>query len=208
MSLNYEQRYFDKKIRFVVGCDEAGRGPLAGPVVASAVILPYGYQNDLINDSKQMTDKTRRQAFIEIQENAIAIGVGIVSPEEIDKINIYQASRLAMEIALRAIKHPYSVILTDCMPLVGHDVPVDAIVHGDAKAQCIAAASIIAKVTRDDIMIALDKQYPVYGFAKHKGYPTKQHIAALTIHGPIPGLYRYTYGPVRLVVNQDLLLFK
>jgi len=207
MSLDYENQYYSDQVRFIAGCDEAGRGPLAGPVVAAAVILPEGYSNPLINDSKKMTDKKRREAFVQIQKDAIAFGVAVISPQEIDKINIYEASRLGMMQALEQMNHHFDMVVTDCMPLPKIHVPVDAIVKGDAKAQCIAAASILAKVTRDDLMLKLDQQYPEYLFAKHKGYPTKEHIELVKKHGIIPGIYRLTYAPIREIMNRDLRLF-
>ncbi len=207
MSLDYEKQYYSKTIRCIAGCDEAGRGPLAGPVVAAAVIFPEDYTNPLIDDSKKLTDKKRREAFAQIQKDALAIGVSILSPEVIDQVNIYQASRLGMLEALEDMKHPFDMVLTDCMPLPSLKVPVDAIVKGDAKALCIAAASIIAKVTRDDIMLELDAQYPQYLFRKHKGYPTKEHLRLLEIHGIIPGVYRKSYAPVKDLLNKDLRLF-
>jgi len=207
MSLDYENQYYSDHIRFIAGCDEAGRGPLAGPVVAAAVILPEGYSNPLINDSKKLTDKKRREVFVQIQKDAIAFGVAVISPQEIDKINIYEASRLGMMQALEQMNHRFDMVVTDCMPLPKISVPVDAIVKGDAKAQCIAAASILAKVTRDDLMLKLDQQYPEYLFGKHKGYPTKEHIELVKKHGIIPGIYRLTYAPIREILNQDLRLF-
>jgi ribonuclease HII len=205
--LNYERAYFDQGYRLIVGCDEAGRGPLAGPVVAAAVILPMEYQNDLIDDSKKLTEKKRKQLFEEIQRHAIAWGIGIVDAEEIDRINIYQASRLAMNLAIQNMCHDYELILTDAMPLPGHEKPVIDIIKGDAKAMCIAAASILAKVTRDEMMDKLDEMYPQYGFKKNKGYGTKEHLDALESYGPIKGVHRYTYSPVAKANIKQLSLF-
>ena len=205
--LDYEQKYYSDEIQYIVGCDEAGRGPLAGPVVAAAVILPKDYENEMINDSKKLTDKKRRELFEEIQKNAIAFGIGIVSPEEIDNINIYQASRLAMNIAIKNMSHKFDMILTDYMPLFGYECEVEPIAKGDAKAMCIAAASIIAKVTRDNLMIELDKLYPQYGFKNHMGYGTREHLDALEVYGPIKGVHRFSYAPVLKKDSKQLTLF-
>ncbi len=205
--LTYEKEFFEQGYHLIVGCDEAGRGPLAGPVVAAACILPSDYHNEDINDSKKLTDKKRRALLDEIENHAIAFGIGIVSAEKIDEINIYQASRLAMNMAIENMAHQFDLVLTDAMPLFGYDVPVIDIIKGDAKAQCIAAASIIAKVTRDEMMEALDELYPQYGFKHHKGYGTKEHLLALDKYGPIPGIHRYTYGPVQRAMNEQLSLF-
>lgn len=187
--LTYEKEFFEQGYHLIVGCDEAGRGPLAGPVVAAACILPSDYHNEDINDSKKLTDKKRRALLDEIENHAIAFGIGIVSAEKIDEINIYQASRLAMNMAIENMAHQFDLVLTDAMPLFGYDVPVIDIIKGDAKAQCIAAASIIAKVTRDEMMESLDELYPQYGFKHHKGYGTKEHLLALDKYGPIPGIH-------------------
>lgn len=204
--LDYEQQYYSKDIQYIVGCDEAGRGCLLGPVVAGAVILPKDFKCDLINDSKQLSEKQREEAYKIIKSNAIAWAVAEVSPEEIDQINIYNASRKAMELAMAKLNHKYDMILTDAMKMQT-DLPFEAIIHGDAKAMCIAAASIMAKVTRDHICYELDKQYPEYQIAKHKGYGTKLHIELLKQHGPIKGLYRYTYGPVKNLLIKKVTLF-
>ncbi|MDY0345999.1 MAG: ribonuclease HII, partial [Bacilli bacterium] len=165
-------------------------------VVACAVVLPRTYLNNEVNDSKKLSDKKRRKLFQDILANCLSYGVGIVSPETIDEINIYHASKLAMKIALQKLKVPVDCIMTDAMPLQGYDVPVYDIISGDAKVRAIAAASIIAKVIRDDIMIDLHNQHPEYGFVTNKGYPTKMHCEALHVYGPLKGIHRYTYGPV------------
>ncbi len=205
--LTYERAYFDQGYRLIVGCDEAGRGPLAGPVVAAACILPMEYQNEDIDDSKKLSAKKRLRLFEEIQNHAIAWGVGIVDAETIDRINIYQASRMAMNLAIEHLEHDFEIILTDAMPLEGYKQPVIDIIKGDAKAMCIASASIIAKVTRDQIMEELDLLYPQYGFAHHKGYGTKEHLLALEKYGPLPGIHRYTYGPVLKATQTQISLF-
>ena len=206
MSLDYERALYKKGYKFIAGCDEAGRGPLAGPVVAAAVIFDKNYHNDEIDDSKKLSDKKRRKLFQEINENAIAYEITIISPEKIDEINIYEASRLAMFESVKRLQVKPDYILTDAMPLKNITIPQENIIKGDAKALSIAAASILAKVTRDDIMIELDRQYPQYGFAKHKGYPTKEHLSALQQYGAIEGVYRYSYGPVK-ELQQKIPLF-
>lgn len=205
--LDYEKKYYSKDIVFIAGCDEAGRGPLAGPVVAAAVIMPSDFQNEEVNDSKKLTDKKRRKLFEIIKENAIAYAVAIIDADTIDKINIYEASRLGMETALRNLNHKYDMVLTDYMPLLHEQVNVEAIAKGDAKSFNIACASILAKVTRDDLMIELDKKYPEYGFKKHKGYGTKQHLEALEKYGAIPHIHRQTYAPVSNLKCEQLTLF-
>ncbi len=206
MSLDYERALYKKGYTYIAGCDEAGRGPLAGPVVAAAVIFDKNYRNDEIDDSKKLSDKKRRKLFQEIKENAIAYEITIISPKKIDEINIYEASRLAMFESVKRLQVKPDYILTDAMPLKNITIPQENIIKGDAKALSIAAASILAKVTRDDIMIELDRTYPQYGFAKHKGYPTKEHLSALQKYGPIEGVYRYSYGPVK-ELHQKIPLF-
>lgn len=204
--LDYEQQYYSKDIKYIVGCDEAGRGCLLGPVVAGAVILPKDFKCDLINDSKQLTEAQREEAYKIIKENAIAWAVAEVSAEEIDQINIYNASRKAMELAMAKLDHKFDMILTDAMKMKT-DLPFEAIIHGDAKAMCIAAASIMAKVTRDHICYELDKKYPNYQISKHKGYGTKLHLELLKQYGPVKGLYRYSYGPVKELFVEKISLF-
>ena len=198
--------YYSKEIKYIAGCDEAGRGCLLGPVVAGAVILPKDFKCDLINDSKQLTEKQREEAYQIIKDNAISWAVAEVSPEEIDEINIYNASKKAMMLALSKLDHPYDMVLTDAMKLP-IDLPFEAIIKGDAKAMCIAAASIMAKVTRDHICYELDKKYPQYEIAKHKGYGTKLHLEKLKEFGPIKGLYRYSYAPVKELFIEKITLF-
>lgn len=205
--LTYERAYIEQGYQLIVGCDEAGRGPLAGPVVAAACILPLDYANERIDDSKKLTEKKRKELFIEIQEHAVAYGIGIVDAPTIDEINIYQASRLAMNLAIQHMEHEFDLVLTDAMPLFGYEQPVIDIIKGDAKAQCIAAASILAKVTRDEMMNELAKIYPQYGFEHHKGYGTKEHLEALEKYGPIEGIHRFTYGPVARTLEKQLSLF-
>lgn len=205
--LDYEKNYYDENVKYIAGCDEAGRGPLAGPVVCAAAIMPKDYHNEYVNDSKQLSDKKRRELFEIIKKEAIAYAIVEVSADEIDEINIYEASRIGMECALRKLNHSYDMVLTDCMPLFHESVPVEPIVKGDAKSFNIACASILAKVYRDDLLIELDKKYPEYGFAKHKGYGTKLHLEALEKHGPIAHVHRQTYAPIKKFKQKQLTLF-
>ena len=207
MALDFEQKYYQDGITSIVGLDEAGRGCLFGSVVAGAVILPKDFYHPLINDSKQLTEKQREEAYKVIEEHAIAWAVGSCSPEEIDEMNILNASREAMMRALRQIKAPYELILTDCMKLYNVDKPVVDIVHGDALALSVAAASIMAKVTRDHICYELEKKYPNYKIGTHKGYGTKLHLEELNIYGPVKGLHRYSYRPVKDCLIKKVKLF-
>ena len=207
MALDYEQQYYSKDIKLIVGCDEAGRGCLLGDVFAGAVILPKDFSCDLINDSKQLSEKQREEAFKIIKENAIAWGVGRCTAEEIDEINILNASRLAMERAIENMNHKFDMIITDAVKMKKFDCPKEALIHGDALALCVAAASIIAKVSRDHYCYELDKEYPEYQIAKHKGYGTKIHLEALDKYGPKKGLHRFTYAPVKKRMVQKILLF-
>ncbi len=199
----YEEELISKGIKYIGGTDEAGRGPLYGPVVAACVVLPLNYQNDEINDSKKLTEKKREKLFDVIKEDALSIGIGIVDAEKIDEINIYEASKLAMIKAYNEAKKNLKIehLLTDAMEL-DIDIPVTKIIKGDAKSITIAAASIIAKVTRDRMLKEIDLKYPMYGFAKHKGYPTKAHLEAIKKYGLIDG-YRKTYGPVKEVLDES-----
>ena len=207
MALDFEKQFYSKKIKLIVGCDEAGRGCLLGPVYAGAVILPKNFSHELINDSKQLSEKKREEAYKIITENAIAWGVGYCTPEEIDEINILNASRLAMERAIENMNHDYDLIITDCMKMPKAKVEVIDLVHGDAKAQCVAAASIIAKVSRDHVCYELDKKYPQYNIRKNKGYGTKDHIEALKRFGPIKGLHRFSYAPIKALFIEKISLF-
>mgnify|MGYP003294327695 CR=1 FL=1 len=208
MSLNYQEQFYSKKIKVIVGVDEAGRGPLAGPVVAAACILARAYINKEINDSKQLSEKKREELFEIIKKDAISYGVGVVSAEEIDKMNIYEATKKAMKLAIADLKVKFDLILTDAMPLSGYDIEVVPIIKGDAKALPIAAASIIAKVTRDHMMLELAKKYPEYAFDEHKGYGTKKHMDAIKKYGPIKGVHRFSYKPVTKAALQEMNLFE
>jgi len=198
----YENELFKEGIDLIGGVDEVGRGPLIGNVVAACCVLPKDFKLDGLNDSKKLSEKKRDEYYNYIIENCIAYGIGKVSPEEIDEINIYEASRKAMMIAINEVKKQISLehVLVDAMPLPDLDIPHTPIIKGDSKSISIAAASVIAKVVRDREMYELDEKYPMYGFNKHKGYPTKKHIEAINTYGLIEG-YRKSYGPVKEVLN-------
>ena len=199
---SYEKELFKDGIEFIGGVDEVGRGPLIGNVVAACCVLPKDFKLEGLNDSKKLTEKKRDEYYNYIIENCIAYGIGKVSPGEIDKINIYEASRKAMMKAIEKVRKQINLehVLVDAMPLPNLDIPHTPIIKGDAKSISIAAASVIAKVTRDREMYELDKKYPLYGFKNHKGYPTKKHIEAINTYGLIDG-YRKSYGPVKNVIG-------
>ena len=176
----------------ICGVDEAGRGPLAGPVCAAAVILPEHLELPGLNDSKKLSDKKRRELFPLIKEQAIAYGIGLASEKEIDEINILQATYLAMERAIAQLEGKADLALIDGNRAKDFGLPVKTVVKGDSLSASIAAASILAKVTRDDMMEAYAEEYPGYGFEIHKGYGTKAHYAALTEKGPSP-IHRMTF---------------
>ena len=188
----YENAKYAEGYKFVCGTDEAGRGPLCGPVVAAAVILPRDVEIEGLNDSKKLTEKKREKLFDEICEKAVAYAIAEASPAEIDEINILNASMLAMKRAIEAlpIKADFALIDGNCSR--GFDIPTETVVKGDAKCSSIAAASILAKVTRDRGCLELDAKYPQYGIAKHKGYPTKDHMDAVRKYGPAP-IYRISF---------------
>lgn len=198
---SYENDLHSKGYKYIAGCDEAGRGPLYGPVVAACCVLPDDFKLEGLTDSKQLTEKKRDKYIDYIKENAIAYGIGIVGPKEIDEINIYEASRKAMVLAFKEVEKKLKVdyLITDAMP-IELNIPVLPIIKGDAKSITIAAASVIAKVTRDSMMYEDDLKYPMYGFKKHKGYPTKMHLEAISKYGLIDG-YRKTYGPVKKILE-------
>ena len=182
----FDLRKRSESIRIICGTDEAGRGPLAGPVAAGACILPEGYVPEGLDDSKKLTEKKREALYAQITENALAWGIGLASAAEIDEINILNASLLAMRRAIAAIGATPDLVLVDGSVNRGFDIRSEAVIGGDAKSPSIAAASILAKVTRDRIMAELDGKYPEYGFAKHKGYPTPAHKLAVYEFGPCP----------------------
>ena len=181
-----ENSLYSETVQLICGVDEAGRGPLAGPVCAAAVILPRDLQIPGLTDSKKLTDKKRRELFPVIQEQAVAYGIGLASEQEIDEINILQATFLAMRRALDQLSVRPDLALIDGNRETDFGLPVKTVVKGDSLSANIAAASILAKVTRDNIMIQMSEQYPEYGFEIHKGYGTKAHYAALMEHGASP----------------------
>ena len=187
-----EDGCFAEGYSVVCGVDEAGRGPLAGPVCAAAVILPPHLEIPGLNDSKKLTDKRRRELMPVIKEQALAYGIAFATHEEIDRINILQATYLAMERALAQLNIKPDIALIDGNRAKDFGLPVKTVVHGDSLSASIAAASVLAKVTRDDLMLAMAEGYPQYGFEIHKGYGTKAHYEALTAHGPSP-IHRMTF---------------
>ena len=202
-TLEEEMALFEQGYSFIAGLDEAGRGCLAGPVVAAAVILPLSNETEDIlerfkgvNDSKQLTMQARERLYDQIMHNALAVGVGIGSVEIIDERNILQATKYAMRSALDQLSPAPQALLLDAILLPGLNVPQKSLIKGDARCLSIAAASIIAKVTRDRLMIALHKEYPHYGFDQHKGYGTPIHLAALRNHGATSH-HRRSFAPVR-----------
>ncbi len=199
----YEKELYDKGVNFIAGVDEVGRGPLNGPVVSACVVLPKDFIPEGLNDSKKLTEKQRNKFYDIIKENALGIGIGIVEADEIDKINIYEAAKKSMILAINNCNHKIDHVLIDAMKLE-LNVPSTSIIKGDAKSISIAAASVIAKVTRDNMMYELDKKYPMYGYKNHKGYPTKKHIEAINKYGLIDG-YRKTYGPVKDYIEKKNL---
>lgn len=180
-----EKKYYDT-CDLICGIDEAGRGPLAGPVVAGAVILPKNHKIPYLNDSKQLSEKKREELYDIIYEQALAVGVGIASPERIDTINILQATYEAMRMAIEQLGVKPQILLNDAVIIPEVSIPQEKIIHGDAKSLSIAAASVVAKVTRDRMMKGYHELFPEYGFEKHKGYGSKEHIEALKAYGPCP----------------------
>lgn len=187
-----EQSFFEKGYEVICGVDEAGRGPLAGPVCAAAVILPANIDIPGLDDSKKLSDKRRRELFPVIKEKAIAYGIAFADHGEIDEINILQATYLAMERAISMLEVKPQLAIVDGNRAKDFGIPVETVVHGDSLSASIAAASVLAKVTRDDYMLEMAKAYPAYGFDVHKGYGTKAHYAALTEHGPC-AIHRTTF---------------
>jgi ribonuclease HII len=194
----FETEAKNSGFRTIAGIDEAGRGPLAGPVVSAAVILPDNFECSGITDSKKLSEKKREALFPIIQEKALAVGVGIADHEEIDRINILQASLLSMKRAVDDLGVSPDYLLVDGKFTIDSLLPQEAVIKGDSRSISIAAASIIAKVTRDRIMAELSAQYPQYDFHRHKGYPTKAHKAAIITHGPCP-VHRKSFRGVRQV---------
>ena len=187
-----EQSFFAQNFKVICGVDEAGRGPLAGPVCAAAVILPPNAEIPGLNDSKKLSDKRRRELFPVIKEKAIAYGIAFADHKEIDEINILQATYLAMERAMAQLSVKPNLALIDGNRTKDFGIPVETVVHGDSLSASIAAASVLAKVTRDDYMLQMAEEYPGYGFEIHKGYGTKAHYAALAERGPCQ-IHRMTF---------------
>lgn len=179
-----EDGFYEKGMKLICGVDEAGRGPLAGPVCAAAVILPEHLEIPGLNDSKKLSDKRRRELLPIIEEQAIAYGIAFASEQEIDEINILQATFLAMRRALEELAVQPDLVLVDGNRAPNVELPVETVIHGDGLSANIAAASVLAKVTRDDLMVKLAGEYPQYGFEIHKGYGTKAHYQALETYGP------------------------
>lgn len=203
MSLyNFENELYQKGIKYIAGCDEVGRGPLAGPVVCAAVILDPKNTIEGLNDSKKLSENKRRKLSQEIKEKALAYYITYIEPALVDQINVYQSSKSGMIEAVRKLQIKPEHVLSDAMPLTELGIPFTSIIKGDSKSASIAAASIIAKVSRDKYMVDMAKRYPNYGFDMHKGYPTKKHIDALNKFG-VTEIHRKTYKPVYDLLNKQ-----
>lgn len=198
--LEYENNLYNEGVTLIAGVDEVGRGPLIGPVVACACILPVNFYHKDIKDSKKLSEKKREEMYKIIKENAISIGLGIVSEKVIDEVNIYEATKIAMKEAIKNLNITPEHVLIDAMKLESN-IPSTSIIKGDAKSESIAAASIIAKVTRDHMLDEMDKEYPMYDLKNNKGYGTKKHLEALKTHGPCK-YHRVSYSPVRNALNE------
>lgn len=199
----YERELISKGYKLIAGIDEVGRGPLVGPVVAACVILPINFKLDGLTDSKKLSEKKRNLYDKIIKENCLAYGIGEIPASKIDEVNIYEATKLAMKMALDNLNIKPDHILIDAMH-IDTSIKATSIIKGDFKSLSIAAASVIAKVYRDNLMYELDKKYPYYNFKKNKGYPTKEHVNALYEHGKL-SCHRKTFNPVSLIdkVNED-----
>lgn len=199
----FENELYEKGITHIAGVDEVGRGPLIGPVVAACVVLPKNFKLEGLNDSKQLSEKKRNEFYKYIIENSLTYGVGIIEPKIIDEVNIYEATKLAMKQAINKAQEKVNIehVLIDAMPLE-LEIESTSIIKGDAKSISIAAASVIAKVTRDKMMYDLDTKYPQYGFKSHKGYPTKKHVEAIYKYGLIEG-YRKTFNPIKKIIEGE-----
>lgn len=204
--LQYENEADQKGYHYIIGLDEAGRGPMAGPLVVGGVIFPKGFYDERINDSKKLTEKKREALYDFIIEKALAYDIEVISVEEVDKLNVYEASRTGMRRIIERIGVKPDFALTDAMPLGDDAIDHLSIIKGDAKSMSIGGASILAKVTRDRIMKEYAKIYPEYGFEKHKGYVTKAHKEALAKYGICP-IHRRSFKPVQDVLHQQLSLF-
>jgi ribonuclease HII len=204
--LHYELELKSAGYHIICGVDEVGRGPLAGPVCAAAVVLPEGYQHAVLNDSKKLSERQRETLYEELAADpAVRWQVALLEPEEIDHMNILEASREAMRRAVRGLGIAVDAALIDGLPVPQFPVHQLSLVKGDALSLSIAAASVMAKVTRDRLMLELAEEYPGYGFEIHKGYPTPQHLAALLTHGPC-AIHRRSFAPVRASKKEFVLL--
>ena len=201
--LAFEREYWRQGIRNVAGVDEAGRGPLAGPLVVAAVILPANVFISGLNDSKQLSAKVRERLYDEVCQKAISIVINIVSVAEIDQYNIYQATKLSMEKVVAHLNPKPAVTLIDAMPVHAEDMKIVSLIHGDALSASIAAASVIAKVTRDRIMLDLDKEYPEYDFVSNKGYGSQKHMEAIKKYGATLW-HRRSYEPIKSLAAELL----
>lgn len=196
----YEKELQKQGITLIAGVDEVGRGPLVGPVVAACCILPEKFNLEGLTDSKKLNEKKRDYFYEEIKKQAISYGIGIIDEKKIDEVNIYEATKLAMIEAIKNMDIKPEHILIDAMPLE-LDIPTTSIIKGDLKSITISAASVLAKVTRDRMLLELDKKYPMYDFKNNKGYPTKKHLAALSKYGIIAE-HRKSYGPVKKYLDE------
>lgn len=201
----FEEELYDVGAHNICGVDEAGRGPLAGPVVVAACILPPFLRIEGINDSKQLSKKKREELYKTIVKNALAYNIVFVSADEVDELNIYQATKKGMLEAIRGLEIKPDHCLIDAMPLGELEIPHTSIIHGDARCASVAAASILAKVTRDNYMEKMDIKYPNYGFKKHKGYGTKAHLEAIEKYGPCK-IHRKTYSPISKYYSKQMSL--
>lgn len=197
----YENELKKQGYKYIVGTDEVGRGPMAGPLVVACVILPDDEIIEGLNDSKKLTEKKREELSKIIKEKAIEYQIQYMSVEEVDELNVYEASRQAMIKCIRKLKHKVDYVLSDAMPL-DFEYPCLSIIKGDSKSASIAAASIIAKVERDHYMVELAKQYPMYGFDKHKGYVTKAHLQAIEQYG-VCEYHRISFAPVKKIIDMN-----
>lgn len=197
----YESKYYQLGYDYIIGLDEAGRGPMAGELVVAGVIFPQGFYDERINDSKQLSEKKREELYNLIIDNALAYDIEIISVEDVDNLNVYQASKQGMEKCLKNLNRENMFALSDAMPL--NYSFHEAIIKGDAKSISIGAASILAKVTRDRIMKEHAKIFPEYGFDRHKGYVTKMHKEALETYGVCP-IHRKSFAPVKKIINKQM----
>ena len=199
----FEEKLYDEGFHLICGVDAAGRGPLAGPLVVAACILPPFLRIEGINDSKQLSAKKRKELYKVIVKNALAYKIVFVTEEDVDSLNIYQATKKGMLMAIAGLKHKPDYALIDAMPLGELEIPHNSIIHGDARCASVAAASILAKVTRDEYMEKMDIKYPNYGFKKHKGYGTKAHMQALEKYGPCK-IHRKSFAPVSKFYSKQM----